>query len=78
MIHRTATTEEWSALVAKIRETNPRVADDLEAGASFTKDGVRLYPPLKYLPKEVPLRRLPLIERSPSERSRHQSKEPLS
>lgn len=52
LIHRTATRETWAALIASNRDAHPRLAQALELGASFESDGVRLYPPLGYEPKQ--------------------------
>jgi hypothetical protein len=46
---RTATPEEWAAL---LRSVPRRVALHLESGTSFTRDGVRIHPPLGYLAGE--------------------------
>lgn len=72
MIHRTATAEEWSALVAKIRKTNPRVADALDAGASFTSDGETLHPPLGHEERaDTPLCRIVLPLRATGSERHH-------
>lgn len=58
MITRHATPQEWADLIAQLYDAHRGAALGLLGGASHTRDGETLLPPVGFVPTPAPIRRL--------------------